>query len=180
MPFVRSNAVDLDELIPLPQWIADGPTPRTRWALQAILALNDATAEVRWNGDMRHLPSVGVALSPPATNPYLVVKQDNNGTTFVIASVELALPADEVAHRAHKPTRLIGAWTHPSRPTSKQRPTGMTSTHPGGSPRRPARARSHRSDRHRPAIDILLRMSIGFVFETHALSDDNERGIATS
>jgi hypothetical protein len=61
---------------------------------------------------MRHLPSVGVALSPPGTNPYLV-KQDNNGTTFVIASVELALPADEVEHRAHTPARLIGAWTHP-------------------------------------------------------------------
>jgi hypothetical protein len=58
-------------------------------------------------------PSVGVALNPPGTNPYLVVKQDNNGTTFVIASVELALPADEVEHRAHTPACLIGAWTHP-------------------------------------------------------------------
>jgi hypothetical protein len=29
---------------------------------------------------MGHLPSVGVALNPPGTNPCLVVKQDNNGT----------------------------------------------------------------------------------------------------
>lgn len=63
---------------------------------------------------MRHLPSVGVALNPPATNPYLVVKQDNNGTTFVISSAELALPADEIEHRAQTPNRSIGAWTHPT------------------------------------------------------------------
>jgi hypothetical protein len=29
---------------------------------------------------MRHLPSVGAVIAPPDTHPYLVVKQDNNGT----------------------------------------------------------------------------------------------------
>jgi hypothetical protein len=28
----------------------DRPTPLTRWALQAILALNDVAAAVRWSG----------------------------------------------------------------------------------------------------------------------------------
>lgn len=91
-----------------------GAHTRTRWALQAILALNDAAAAVRWSGERRHIPTVGVTLNPPGTNPYLVVNQDNNGTTFVIASAELALPADEVEHRAHAPARLIGAWIHPT------------------------------------------------------------------
>ncbi|MBG6065632.1 hypothetical protein [Micromonospora ureilytica] len=35
---------------------------------------------------MRHLPSVGAVLAPPESHPYLVVKQDNNGTTFVISN----------------------------------------------------------------------------------------------
>ena len=33
---------------------------------------------------MRHLPSVGVMLTPPGTTPYLVVKQDDDGATFII------------------------------------------------------------------------------------------------
>ncbi|WP_327040582.1 hypothetical protein OG400_23570 [Micromonospora ureilytica] len=37
-------------------------------------------------GEMRHLPSVGAVLAPPESHPYLVVKQDNNGTTFVISN----------------------------------------------------------------------------------------------
>ena len=40
-----------DELIPLPQWIADDPAPRTRWALQAILSLSDAAAELPLSAD---------------------------------------------------------------------------------------------------------------------------------
>jgi hypothetical protein len=76
-----TEPIDLfDGLSPLPELIPPEPTPRTRWALQAILALKDAAAAVRWSGEMGHLPSVGVALNPPGTNPCLVVKQDNNGT----------------------------------------------------------------------------------------------------
>jgi hypothetical protein len=44
-----------------------------------------------------------------------VVKQDNNGTTFIVADVELPLPADLVERRAEIPKRRIGAWTHPTR-----------------------------------------------------------------
>jgi hypothetical protein len=40
---------------------------------------------------MRHLPSIGYMLIPSGASPYLVVKQDNNGTTFVVAGVELPL-----------------------------------------------------------------------------------------
>ena len=103
-----------DGLTPLPEWIIADPAHRTRWALQAMLALADTAAQVRWNGDLRHLPSVGAVLAPPGTSPYLVVKQDNNGTTFVIAAVELPLPADLVERRAEIPKRSIGAWTHPT------------------------------------------------------------------
>jgi hypothetical protein len=113
--YALTEPIDLfDGLTPLPEWIAQEPTPRTRWALQAILALNDAATAVRWSGDMRHLPSVGVALNPPGTNPYLVVKQDNNGTTFVVTDIALPLPADEVEHRTHVQARPFGAWTHPT------------------------------------------------------------------
>src|SRR5262249_6237098 len=77
---------DFDALTPLPQWIAADPLPRTRWTLQAVLALADTAAQVRWDGDMRHQPSVGATLAPPETFPYLVVKQDNNGTTFVVSA----------------------------------------------------------------------------------------------
>lgn len=45
-------------------------------------SLADAATQVRWDGDMRHLPPVGAVLIPPEAVPYLVVKQDNNGTTF--------------------------------------------------------------------------------------------------
>ena len=103
-----------DGLTPLPEWIIADPARRTRWALQAVLALADTATQVRWNGDMRHLPSVGATLTPPATSPYLGVKQDNNGTTFVVADVELPLPADLVEHRAEIHQRPIGAWTHPT------------------------------------------------------------------
>jgi len=87
---------DFDALTPLPDWIAADPAPRTRWALQAVLALADTATPLRWDGDMRHLPSVGAVLAPPDAVPYLVVKQDNNGTTFVVSGIELPWPAGVV------------------------------------------------------------------------------------
>jgi hypothetical protein len=105
---------DFDALTPLPQWIAADPLPRTRWALQAVLALADTAAQVRWDGDMRHQPSVGAALAPPETFPYLVVKQDNNGTTFVISIIPLPWLADDTQHVAQTRRRSIGGWTHPT------------------------------------------------------------------
>jgi hypothetical protein len=113
--YALTEPIDVfDGLTPLPEWILADPVPRTRWALQALLALADTAAQVRWKGDMRHLPSVGVMLTPPSTSAYLVVKQDNNGTTFVIADTELSLPADLVELRAEIHQRRIGAWTHPT------------------------------------------------------------------
>jgi len=103
-----------DGLTPLPEWIVADPAPRTRWALQAVFALADTATQVRWTGDMRHLPSVGATLAPPSTSPYLVVKQDNNGTTFVVADVELPLPADLVERGAEIHKRPISAHTHPT------------------------------------------------------------------
>jgi hypothetical protein len=103
-----------DALTPLPEWITADPAGRTRWALQAVLALTDAATQVRWDGDMRHQPSVGATLVPPETYPYLVVKQDNNGTTFVVSSMALPWLADDVEHTAEVRTRSIGWWTHPT------------------------------------------------------------------
>jgi hypothetical protein len=105
---------DFDALTPLPDWIAADPVQRTHWALQAVLALAETAAHVRWDGDMRHLPSVGAVLAPPNTVPYLVVKQDNNGTTFVISSIELPWPAGMIDDMAQACPRPIGDWTHPT------------------------------------------------------------------
>ena len=113
--YALTEPIDVfDGLTPLPEWIIADPGPRTRWALQALLALADTATQVRWNGDMRHLPSVGMTLTPPGTSPYLVVKQDNNGTTFVVADSELSLPTDFVELRVEIGQRRIGAWTHPT------------------------------------------------------------------
>jgi len=61
---------------------------------------------------MRHLPSVGVLLTPPDTTPYLVVKQDDNGTTFLITAADTAAIATSLSTRVAP--RDIGAWTHPA------------------------------------------------------------------
>lgn len=105
---------DFDALTPLPEWIAADPDQRTHWTLRAVLALADTATQVRWDGDMRHLPSVGAVLAPPETSPYLVIKQDNNGTTFVVSGIELPWLADHVEHSAQVHPRRIGVWTHPT------------------------------------------------------------------
>jgi hypothetical protein len=46
--------------------------------------------------------------------PFLVVKQDNNGVTFVITAAEEPSIAAEAAACVHVPARQIGAWTHPT------------------------------------------------------------------
>ncbi|MFB9178586.1 hypothetical protein ACFFX1_10640 [Dactylosporangium sucinum] len=82
--------------------------------MQAVLALADVADYVRWDGEMRHLPSVGAILAPPESHPYLVVKQDNNGTTFVISDIEIPGLTGVIAHTAHAIRRPIGGWTHPT------------------------------------------------------------------
>ena len=78
-----------------------------------MLALADVADHVRWDGEMRHLPSVGAVPAPPESHPYLVVKQDNNGTTFVISDIEIPGLTSVTAHTAHAIRRPIGGWTHP-------------------------------------------------------------------
>jgi hypothetical protein len=103
-----------DGLTPLPDWLNDAGPHETRWVLQAVLALADAAPVVGWSGEMRHLPSVGVALTPPNTTLYLVAKQDDNGVTFVVTHAEASwITADAAEYTAVEPRR-IGEWTHPT------------------------------------------------------------------
>jgi hypothetical protein len=99
-----------DGLTPLNEWIAAGHGPqRTAWALRALLVLADSRQEIGWDGDMRHLPMVGCQPVPPDVIPYLVVKQDNNGDTFIIT--DAAMPhLDEHTTMVEVAPRSIGAW----------------------------------------------------------------------
>ena len=106
---------EFDGLTPLSVWLRDASPQATSWALQAILALADAAPAVSWRGDMRHLPSVGVMLTPPSTTAYLVVKQDDNGATFVVTTTEMPWIAADAATCTRVVPREIGAWTHPTR-----------------------------------------------------------------
>ena len=105
-----SEPIDsFDGLTPLNDWLAGQHPNRTAWALQAVLALADATA-LHWRGDMRHLPMVGGLPTTGRTTPYLVVKQDNNGDTFLITPTDSMRWLDEHALVTQVPTRDIGAW----------------------------------------------------------------------
>jgi hypothetical protein len=102
--------IDLfDGLTPLSRWLAAGSPTRTQWALTAILALDDAADQVGWRGDMRHLPMVGGLPTSPFTTPYLVVKQDDDGATFIIADSEPPWVGDH-SRQAEVALRTIGAW----------------------------------------------------------------------
>jgi hypothetical protein len=105
---------EFDGLTPLPDWLSVATTQAARWTLQAVLALADAAPAIGWRGDMRHLPSVGVMPTPPGVTPYLVVKQDNNGDTFIVTAVETPWIASDTAGCVHVEPRRIGAWTHPT------------------------------------------------------------------
>jgi hypothetical protein len=106
---------EFDGLTSLPDWLAGASPGASRWALQAVLALADASSEVGWRGDMRHLPSVGVVLTPPGVTAYLVVKQDDNGVTFIVTAAEGRWIHDVAAACVQVDARRIGAWTHPLR-----------------------------------------------------------------
>jgi hypothetical protein len=105
---------EFDGLTSLPDWLHGASPHATRWALQAILALADAAPAVGWRGDMRHLPAVGVMLTPPSTTPYLLVKQDDNGATFVVTAAATPWTTAETAAATQVVPREIGAWTHPT------------------------------------------------------------------
>jgi hypothetical protein len=74
---------------------------RVEWAHEALSALGMAAEKVQWDGDYRIPPHVGTL---PATgfpldqddSRYLVVKQENNGTCFLISrGFTVPLPAVE-------------------------------------------------------------------------------------
>jgi hypothetical protein len=58
---------------------------------------------------MRHLPMVGGLPTLSRTTPYLIIKQDNNGDTFLIRAVEIG-DIDQQALVAEVPVRAIGSW----------------------------------------------------------------------
>ena len=87
---------DFDGLTPLNEWL-DGDAERLAWALQAVLALAQAAPAVGWRGDMRHLPLVGHLPTSPFVARYLIIKQDNNGDTFLISQAD---PAELLDHAA--------------------------------------------------------------------------------
>ena len=126
---------DFDDMTPLPAWLHGDPA-RTRWALQAVLALADAGLRIGWKGDMRHLPSVG---RHDDGTPFLVVKQDTRGTTFIVTQAT-ETPVLWLAGLAgcclHVDPRDIGDWTHPTSDdiigALTGHPAGGTSIVPGG------------------------------------------------
>jgi len=81
--------------------------------LQAVLALAEAAPTVGWKGDMRHLPMVGHLPTSPFVTRYLVVKQDNNGDTFLICEADpswlFGQPADDEVTPGP-----IGTWAPPN------------------------------------------------------------------
>jgi hypothetical protein len=103
---------DFDGLTPLNEWL-DGDTERLAWALRAVLALAQAASTVGWRGDMRHLPLVGHLPTSPLVTRYLVVKQDNNGDTFLISQADPAELLDHAATDEVTPGP-IGAWFPPN------------------------------------------------------------------
>jgi hypothetical protein len=69
---------------------------RLDWADGALDALKRAGNEVHWDGDFRHEPYVGALPWPTIEGRYLLVKQDNNGTCFIISKgFAMPLPAHQ-------------------------------------------------------------------------------------
>jgi hypothetical protein len=93
----------------------DGLIPLPRWALRAILALVDAAPDVRWRGDMRHLPSVGAFPIPDRGELFMVVKQETRGTTFIVSEAPMSWLLEYCAQHAEVDDRDIGAWEHTTR-----------------------------------------------------------------
>ncbi len=106
---------DWDGLTPLPDWLNGASPSAVWWALRAVLALADAGADIGWRGDMRHLPSVGAVLTPAGVTAFLVVKQDDNGITFVVSASDGRWIADLTQACVRVQGREIGAWVHPRR-----------------------------------------------------------------
>jgi len=110
-----AEPIDLfDGLTPLPEWLHDATPHATSWAIQALLALADAGPHIGWRGDMRHLPAIGALPTPPMATPFLVVKQDDNGTTFVVTAADVPWAATHIAATVNVIARNIGTWAPPT------------------------------------------------------------------
>jgi len=105
---------DFDDLMALPDWLRDAPPASIAWALQAVLALYDAAEQVGWRGDMRHLPSVGISPSGNDHGPHLVVKQYDNGATFIISSDPLPWADAQSSVQAIATAHRIAPLAHPT------------------------------------------------------------------
>jgi hypothetical protein len=103
---------EFDDFVPVTDWIRDGSPQETAWILTAVLALQDAG--LGWDGEMRHLPSVGVPTDGTIPEPYLIVKQDNNGATFVVSANHLSWAEAGCTRAEDVRPRRIGASTHPT------------------------------------------------------------------
>jgi hypothetical protein len=58
---------------------------------------------------MRHLPMVGALPTAGRTTPYLAIKHDNNGDTFLISPAQIP-DIDKHALATEITARVIGAW----------------------------------------------------------------------
>jgi hypothetical protein len=103
---------EFEDFVPVTEWIRGGSPQDTAWILTAVLALQDA--RLGWDGEMRHLPSVGVPTDGTAQEPYLIVKQDSNGATFVVSANPLSWAETGCARVENVRPRRIGAFTHPT------------------------------------------------------------------
>jgi hypothetical protein len=85
---------------------------------------------------MRHLPFVGHLPTSPFVTRYLVVKQDNNGDTFLITQADPAELLDHAAADQVTPGP-IGSWLPPNvrdlqldDPKADIKPTGVDPARP--------------------------------------------------
>jgi hypothetical protein len=105
-----------------PKMLPDGARPEllevvnTARDEMVVTWLSDTSlrAGLGWDGEMRHLPSVGVPTDRTATEPCLIVKQDNNGATFVICANSLSWAEAGCVRVEDVRPRRIGAFTHPT------------------------------------------------------------------
>ncbi|MGY3676518.1 hypothetical protein [Streptomyces sp. TE33382] len=72
---------------------------RLDWAAAALDALQRGSGHVGWEGDFRHEPYVGALPWPENAGRYLLVKQGNNGTCFII-SQGFTVPVPQDANRS--------------------------------------------------------------------------------
>jgi len=92
-------------------YLIDKSKERLDWVSGALDALHRASSEVNWEGDFRHEPYVGALPWAHGEVQYLVVKQENNGTCFIISKgFAVPLPSHEtvfssaiVSERAGRP-----------------------------------------------------------------------------